>query len=546
MINERPPVQFVLQSSIKESRRDFFHAAGAVIAGVMVAPSLLGCASGRTAWSKRDPFSLGVASGEPRADGFVIWTRLAPEPLSPDVNTPGGMSGGAVRLAYEIATDEDMRNIVQRGECTANPVYAYSVHVHITDLLSGRPYWYRFMSGDATSRVGRAITAATVDDKLARLRIGFISCANYEHGYFSAYRHLADESPDAVLFLGDYIYEYVDKRPRTVRKHSDAVEANSLPTYRNRYAQYRLDPDLQRLHAQCAALITWDDHEVQNDYADKYSQTFDDPEIFLKRRAAAYQAFYEHMPISPIRSRPAGSSLRLYDRFQFGTLVEISMLDGRQYRSPQSCYSQPKKGGAHLESNLSCPERLAEARTMLGIQQEKWLFDGLAKSNARWNVMAQDVLMAGLRQKQGDNEYAYWTDDWNGYPASRTRLLQHLHDVKVKNPVVLAGDIHSFWTNDLKLDFDNPQSKTVATEFVGTSVTAHGGSHETFAKLLPDNPHIKFFESRVRGYSTLDITPDKITTAYRAVSNAQDPNATVSTLKTFVVTDGMPGAIEDS
>lgn len=520
------------------TRRAFAGGLGIAIA----APAVIVRAKANPVSWKGDPFSLGVASGSPSFDGFVIWTRLAPEPLSTDPDKPGGMPAEEISVDYEIAGDASMRSVVMKGSAAADPAFAHSVHVEIGGLSAGRPYWYRFRCGDAVSRIGRASTLPAIGSAVQKYRFAFVSCSNYEHGYFSAYRHLADEQPDAVLFLGDYIYEYIDKKPGTVRKHSDGVEAASLPTYRNRYAQYRLDPDLQRLHAEVPALITWDDHEVQNDYADQWSQTFDDPAQFLRRRAAAYQAFYEHMPVRPSLSRPDGPAMRVFDRFTFGDLLEVSMIDGRQYRSRQACYGPPLHGGGHLESNKSCPERLDEQRSMLGAVQEEWLFKGLRNTKSRWNVIAQDVLMAQLRQTMPDGEIGYWTDDWNGYPPSRTRLLQHLHDNGTPNPVVIGGDIHSFWANDLKLNFDDISAPSVATEFVGTSISSRGPDYEKFAKLLPDNPHVKFFESRLRGYSLVDLTAEHMTTRFRAVSDVVDTNAAISTLESFVVETGRPGA----
>jgi len=391
--------------------------------------------------------------------------------------------------------------------------------------------------------MGRAVTTPTPDSPLERLRFGFVSCSNYEHGYFSAYRHLADENPDLVLFLGDYIYENVDFSPSNVRKHSDGIAASTLPTYRNRYTQYRLDPDLQRLHAEVPALITWDDHEVQNDYADQWSETFDDPKAFLRRRAAAYQAFYEHMPLRPSLSRPDGQSMRIYDRFTFGNLAKISMIDGRQYRSREACYKPPNHGGGHRETDEICRERLAEDRSMIGAAQEQWLYDGLASSQARWNIIAQDVLMAQLRQKSQDGSVWYWTDNWNGYPANRKRLMQHIQDSRVSNPIILSGDIHSFWTNDLKIDFDDLRSPTIATEFVGTSISSRGVPYERIAKFLPNNPHVRFFESRLRGYVSVELTHSTMTTRFRTVVDVRDPNSSISTLRTFMIADGRPGVV---
>ena len=526
---------------ISGTRRSFLCGA-AGLAAFAAAPAIIGRASaGTEQWAVGDPFALGVAAGDPMPDGFVIWTRLAPEPLSPDPATPGGMSGPNVPVLYEIAKDFGFKDVARKGEAPAEAAYAYSVHVEANGLEPGRPYWYRFSVGDAQSRTGRAMTAPKPGAPLSRMRFGFVSCSHFEHGYFSAYRHLADEEPDLVAFLGDYIYEYVETKKPVVRQHSDGAEANDLRTYRNRYAQYRTDPDLQRLHAEVPAIMTWDDHEVQNDYADLWSQTYDDPKIFQQRRADAYRAYYEHMPLRPSLSRPQGPDMRIYDRFTFGDLAQFSVLDGLQYRSKPACYE--KKGRGHLESNRSCPERLDESRSMLGMAQEAWLRDGLSASKARWNVIAQDVLMAELRQKMDDGETGYWTDDWNGYPACRARLLKHIHDAKVQNVAVLSGDIHAFFQNDLKLDFADPASPTVAAEFMGTSVTSPAPPHEYFMKSIPDNPHIKFFESRVRGYVSVDLTPETLTARYRAVSDVTDPNATVSTLKTFAVEDGKPGAV---
>lgn len=526
------------------TRRRVIAGLGAGAAGLIAAPAIIGPAPAETRRWRTDPFSLGVASGAPRPDGFVLWTRLAPDPLSANPETPGGMTGGDVAVDYEIASDEGMRDIVRRGTAAAEAAFAWSVHADVTGLQPGRSYWYRFLSGDAASRVGRAMTSIPAGTPVDRLRFGFVSCANYERGYFSAYRHLADESPDMVLYLGDYFYEYVEQNRPTVRTHSDGIEAATLPTYRNRYAQYRTDPDLQRLHAAAPSLVTWDDHEVSNDYAGKWSQFDDEPELFLRRRAAAYQAFYEHMPVRPILSRPDGPVMRIYDRFTFGDLLEVSMIDGRQYRSREACYAPPNRLRGHAVTDENCPERRADGRTMLGFGQEQWLGLGLARAKATWNVIAQDVLMAQLREKQPDGSIGFWTDDWNGYPASRQRLLARIAQTKVSNPVIIGGDIHAFFANDLRVDFDDSNSPVVATEFVGTSITSDGPSYDMFNGFLPDNPHIRFFESRKRGYVSVDVDAKQMTTRMRVISDVADPEASVSTLRTFAVENGRPGVAE--
>jgi alkaline phosphatase D len=527
------------------TRRRVLRGAGGAAVTLLAAPAVLHRALAQPSLAqpwRSDPFSLGVASGAPLTDGFVLWARLAPEPLSNDPERPGGMRGDDVAVHYEIATDPAMRDIVRRGEATAEAKFAHAVHLDVRGLEPGRSYWYRFASGDATSRVGRAATLPAPGAALDKLRFGFVSCSNYEHGYFSGYRHLADENPEFVLFLGDYIYETIEERRPIVRRHADGIEAATLPTYRNRYAQYRLDQDLQRLHAEVPALVTWDDHEVQNDYADKWSQYFDDPELFLQRRAAAYRAFYEHMPVRPMLSRPEGPAMRVYDRFSFGDLLQIALLDGRQYRSREACYAPPNKGGLHLETDAGCPERREAGRTMLGFAQEAWLHSTLAHSKAQWNVIAQDVLMAQVRAKQG-NDFGFSTDDWDGYPANRTRLLKRIHDTQVANPVVLSGDIHSFFANDLKLDFDDARSPIVATEFVGTSISSYGPPYDVIVQTLPDNPHVHFFESRQRGYVCVDLERAHMQARMRVVSDVKDPKATVSTLRTFAVEAGKPGVV---
>jgi len=515
--------------------------------GALAAPAIIGCATSAAPTWTSDPFSLGVAAGDPASDGFVLWTRLAPDPGSADPKQPGGLPNRLaktnIEIAYEIAADPNMREILRRGAAVAEAAHAHSVHLEIHGLAPGRPYWYRFTSGAAQSRIGKAASLPAPGARVDALRFAFVSCSNYEQGYFSAYRHLADEQPDLVLFLGDYIYEYIERRRPTVRLHSDGVEATTLATYRNRYAQYRRDADLQRLHATAPMLVTWDDHEVDNDYAGEWSATFADPVKFAARRAAAYQAFYEHMPLRPQRYDARAHAVRLHDRFAFGDLLEVSLIDLCQYRSRLACPTPPDRGRGHLETLASCPEILDPSRSFLGHRQEGWLMDGLARSRARWNVIAQSTLMSQWRQRGQNDDIRFWTEDWNGYAPSRTRLLQHLHDARVANPVVIGGDIHSFWANDLKLDFDDPKSPIVATELVGSSITSVGPNYETFVKYLPDNPHVRYFESRRRGYVSVDLSRNRMTTRFRAISDVRKADASVTTLKSFTVEDGRAGAV---
>lgn len=486
------------------------------------------------------PFTLGVASGDPLPDGFVIWTRLAP--LFNAADGGGGLSR-AVPVRWRVASDAAMTRIVRQGEVMASARFAHSVHVEVAGLEAGRPYWYQFDGLGAQSPVGQARTAPPVHASVAA-RVGFVSCSHWERGYFSAYRHLAAEQPDLVFFLGDYIYDssYAPSSGKVIRSHGSG-NAVSLSDYRNRYALYKTDPDLQALHAAAPSVATWDDHEVQNDYANQWSQ---DPKIpvaqFLLQRAAAYQAYYEHMPLRA-SSLPKGADMRIYRRLDYGQLARFHVLDGRQYRSEQPCIPANRSHQGHLADNL-CHDLRDPGRSMLGWQQEAWLDQGFAQSQAQWNVIAQDLLVAPLIQRDlTDHKPGRWTDGWDGYMANRARMLASIQRNRVKNPVFWGGDIHSFWVTDLHADGNNPDSPVVATEFVGTSVTSDGPPFDAFSKLLPLNPHVKFFDSRQRGYVSVEIAPDKMLTNLRVITDPRDPTATVATLKSFVIESGRAGAI---
>jgi alkaline phosphatase D len=511
-----------------------------VLAGVSA--FAVGSLTGHRLGARSDnPFTLGVAAGEPVPDGFVLWTRLAVDPLAAD--GLGGMRA-PVPVSWEVARDQGMREVVRRGTVEAIARSAHCVHVEVRDLEPNRPYWYRFGALGEQSEIGRARTTPAPGDRLDGLRFVFASCSNWQLGYFSAYRHMAEEAPDLVIFLGDYIYEYTlsaGSLGRIVRP-PDSPPATNLAGYRNRYALYRTDPDLKALHAAAPSLVTWDDHEVENDYANQWSQDMRvEPEAFLARRAAAYQAYYEHMPLRP-RPSTAPYSLQLYGRTAFGDLVTIARLDGRQYRSKQACEVPPSRRG-HV-APLRCKERLDARRTLLGEAQEDWLFEGFKRAETRWNVLAQGQLMAELRQKSFDGEVGFWTDGWDGYPAARQRLFDAIGASRLANPVVIGGDIHSFWATDLKADFKDPRSPTLATEFVGTSITSDPPPHGLIAELLPENPHVRYFESRHRGYVRVDLNRERMLVALRIISDRRDPKATIATLKQFAVVNGAAGVIE--
>jgi len=452
----------------------------------------------------------------------------------------GGLTG-AVAVTWEVATDAAMRGVVRRGRAVADDRDAHSVHVEVGGLAPGRPYWYRFTAQGHDSSVGCARTAPSGPSD--RLKVAFASCSHWELGWFSAYRHMAAEHPDLVIFLGDYIYEYSNRGARakdlTVRPHDRMDDVVDLAGYRNRYALYKTDPDLQAVHAAAACLMTWDDHEVENDYANRWSEHPGTPEdAFLTRRAAAYRAFYEHMPLRP-RSRPAGPDMRVYDRVSFGELAEFTVLDGRQYRTPQPCPLPTFRGG-HV---ANCAALTDPGRTMLGAAQERWLYDGFRNRRARWTMVAQDLLVASLIQTNRDGLTGHFTDGWDGYEANRHRMLAALAASGARNPVFLGGDIHSFWTTDLKADFSRPESPTVATEFVGAAISQLPPAG-VFDGVAARNPHVKFVDTATNGYVSLDITPARLDARFQVVSDRRDPQAGVRTLKAFTVEDGHPGAMD--
>ena len=476
------------------------------------------------------PFTLGVASGYPQPGGFVLWTRLAPVPLAPN----GGMPAEVVPVGWEVARDAGMKNIVAHGTAYATPEWAHSVHVEVSGLQPSRPHWYRFSAGEALSPIGRTHTAPAPTARNARLRFAFVSCQHYEQGYFMAYRHIVADEPDVILHLGDYIYEASWGRD-LVRSHG-AGEAVTLDDYRQRYALYKTDVDLQAAHAACPWLMTWDDHEVENDYANDRSENLDSPEWFLARRAAAYKAWYEHMPV-PRFMLPVGPNATIFTRAGFGSLVNFFVLDDRQFRSHEAC-PRPGRGGSNVVDPTVCSELADPKRTMLGARQEAWLDAALAGSRARWNVIAQQTRMAQFDELAGPGRLA-WTDDWDGYPAARRRLLESL--AGKSNPVVIGGDIHLFNVSELKLDFDDPASPVVASEFVGTSITSQAWPQERVDALRPDNPHLLYAEARYRGYVRVDVTSKELRADLRGLDSVQTRDAACNTLASFVVQDGRPG-----
>jgi alkaline phosphatase D len=473
-----------------------------------------------------DPFTLGIASGYPEPSAVMLWTRLAPEPLVHG----GGMPATAVDVAWELATDEHMRNVVRRGSARATPDGAHSVHVAATGLEPARDDWYRFTSGGQQSPIGRTRTAAAPGTTPPRCTLAVASCQHYEQSYFAAYRGVAADVPDLVVHVGDYIYE--NRGTQRMRSH-EQPECYTLDDYRLRYVLYKTDPNLQAAHAAAPWLLVSDDHEVANDYAGEHSFQGDSREVFLARRAAAYQAWYEHQPF-PRGFMPVAGQQQSYTSRSFGDLVNVVMLDGRQYRSTQACAPGPLV--------TPCPELYADRRTMLGEAQERWLAAQLDASTARWTLLGQQTLLAHFDQS-GDGPLAYWADGWNGYPAARARLLETLAQRKTRNPVILSGDIHAFVVNDVNVRPEDPESPIAATELVTTSISSVGAPQSSFDRWLTENPNMRLARSDRRGYLRVVLTPERLRADLMAVDDVERADSGVHVLASFDVLDGKPGVV---
>lgn len=464
-----------------------------------------------------DPFSLGVASGDPAPDGVVLWTRLAPQPLAPD----GGMPPEAVAVAWEVADDEGFQRVVAKGKARAEPQAAHTVHVEVEGLRPGRTYFYRFHAAGETSPVGRTRTAPAPGADVQRLRYAFTACQQYEAGFYAGYRQMVADDPELIFFLGDYIYEG-PPRNGLPRRHNAVVPVD-LASYRQRIALYKTDKHLQAAHAAAPWLVIWDDHEVHNNYGGDHPPDGVTLQQYLSRRAAAYQAYYEHMPLRR-RSKPVGPAAEIYRTLDWGRLAQFQLLDGRQYRD-----APPRQGEE--------AERLNPARSMLGARQEAWLVDQLSASRAQWNVLAQQFMMGEARRPDPKTgEVRYSLDGWDGFPAARDRVLTRWRDASVSNPMAIGGDSHAFIASDLGVGPDGP---VVAPAFVGGSMTS--GAAVDISTFAAASPRVRFGESTKRGYSIVDVDRGRSLVTMRAVADAKREDSPVGDLKQFVVENGVPG-----
>lgn len=464
-------------------------------------------------------FACGIASGSPHAQGLVLWTRL----------TGPGLAD-AVDVRWELAHDEAFRRIAAHGRETALESDAHTVHAEPSGLASDRGYFYRFHALGQTSPTGRTRTAPAADAAVARLDFVIASCQRWDHGHFAAWRHAAADAPDLVFFLGDYLYEYATARD-PVREVTGGP-TKSLGQYRARYALYKTDPALQAAHAACPWIVIADDHEVENDHAGSQSQTL--APDFDTRRAAAYRAWWEHMPL-PKAARAVGPAVRMHGRLDWGRLARAHWLDTRQWRDPQAC-PQPGRGGSNTVHADDCAVLADPRRSLLGAAQERWLADGWDLQRP-WNLLAQTTLMAPFHRRDGK----VWTDGWSGYAPARARLLGTVAERGVPGVVVLGGDVHANYVADLHADVDDPKSPIVASEFCGTSISSLSWAQRAIDASLPLNPHIHLGRSDRRGYGHFRLDAKQLQATLRIVDDATDPDSGASTLARFAVDAGRPG-----
>jgi alkaline phosphatase D len=509
----------------QSSRRSLL--GGAIGASALLAVPGTARGSARVSGAFGEPFTLGVASGDPLPDSVVLWTRLAPDPLN-----AGSMPNQAVPVEWEMAHDEAFRRIAATGTAWARPELAHSVHVEPRGLAPDRWYFYRFRARGHISPVGRTRTAPE-RSATRPLRFAATSCQSYTDGYYTAYRHLAEEDVDLVAFLGDWIYEDPDSwfTSGVIRPHGD-FEPMTLEQYRHRHATYRLDPDLQLSSARFPFLPTWDDHEVVNNWADmtepagRPNPTPD----FAARRAAAFQAYYEHLPVRRAQI-PNGPDALMYRGLRWGRTADLLLLDTRQYRDDQACgdFNKPV-----------CEEWDDPDRTMLGPEQERWLLDRLARSTATWKAIPQQVPMG---QWELDNDPAIRRrsmDTWDGYPAARQRILEFIAERDIGNVAVLSGDVHWHMAHDLTLDMEDPDARPVAADFVCTSITSGRDGGDAPSGTLPSNPHLRYSLNR-RGYLRCDLDQQTWLTSYRVVPYVTTPGAPPETRARFALEAGRAG-----
>ncbi|MFP5334067.1 MAG: alkaline phosphatase D family protein [Actinomycetes bacterium] len=508
-------------------RRSFLLGAGAAAAtGLLTGLPNPATASTAHRGAREDPFTLGIASGDPLPTAVVIWTRLAPSPFE----VGGGVPRGAHPVQWMVAEDPRFTRVVRRGTAMAHPEYAHSVHVDVGGLLPGREYWYRFRSGSHLSPAGRTRTAPAPGARLDQLDLVVTSCQSLGAGWYHAWRDAAAEPADLVYFAGDYIYEYqVDSSsarwPYTPALPEDyARRTDTLDRFRQQYGLYKADPDLQEAHRLSPWMVTWDDHEVVNDY-DAF-----DPALF-QLRANGYRAFWEHMPLRKPQF-PTETNARMYRHLTYGDLVRFHVLDTRQHRTTRF----PTGAIGDI------PERRDPGRQMLGAEQEAWLLDGLGAGGTTWDAMANTVLFSRLDSDATAGE-RFSSGQWDAYQAAQQRVIDTVVAKDLGGFVVLTGDIHRNYHLDVLEDFEDPDSRVVGVEFAGSSISSGRDGKPTDAGLevrRQANPHL-IASDLWRGYLRCRISHDEWRTELRAIDRVTSLSYRAWTSETLVTLPGRPG-----
>ncbi|MFT5132440.1 MAG: alkaline phosphatase D [Gammaproteobacteria bacterium] len=485
---------------------------------------LAGPVSARPVFSA-SPFSLGIASGDVTDSSVVLWTRLAPAPLEMD----GGIGQFTIPVSWTLAQDPAMKNIIQRGESHAAPQLAHSVHVDIEGLTSNAEYWYQFSAGNYQSEVGRTRTLPAINEDIDSIRFITASCQNYSHGYFIAYEHMVADKPDFIIHLGDYIYD--TSFGETFRQHETEKAPVSLADYRRRHALYKTDKHLQHAHAQIPFFTTIDNHDAIEDR---------DPDKFAQR-AAAYQAWYEHMPVRGYGAI-GDNRFDLQRKISLGDLVQISLLDSRQFRDKKDlCRDSMDPNYGFGNYRERCSDLISEDRSMLGLAQERWLEDSLLQNKAAWNVIASPGPFLPFRYYVDGKELSY-IGAWDAYPANRQRIADTLNATKSGHPIILSGDVHSFWAVDGQLIKDQAERLSVV-EFVTSSITANWPLPlaKPVTDNLTNNPQVKFYEPDKRGYLLHEVNSTEWKTTARAMRDVRDEQSQAFSLASFLVNNGKAG-----
>jgi alkaline phosphatase D len=474
-----------------------------------------------TAQLSGDPFGLGVASGDPRPDSVILWSRLAPTPLSEGDRS--GMPADRVDVVWEVATDERLRRVVARGVATAEVDAGHSVHVEAAGLDPATDYHYRFRVGDWTSPVGRTRTLPAPGDVPDRFTLAVANCQWIDTGRYAAYRHMLDQDLDLVLHLGDYVYEYPGARSLPARV------PETVEDWRLRYASYRRDDDLRAAHARFPFVCTWDDHEVRNNYMGDTVPDGLGPEQVRELRAAAYRAWWENLPTR--MPEPDGADLPIFQHLDVGDLARLYVLDERQGADEPPCRAElgPDDFG-------DCAARTDDGdRTRLGGAQEDWFAEATRSSDAVWNVVGNPVVLAGIDAGAPEGESAFWLDSWDGYPDARLRLVESL--AEVDNPVVVTGDYHAGMVLDVHRRPLDPQTDVVCTELMAPPI-----SSVLFpSDLGPRNPHLRQ-QLDEHGYLAVELTPDRLVARFQVVADVADPASAVTTAATWTFEPGEPRA----